>query len=459
MNAINGKELLLNSLRRKKVERAPWVPYAGIQAGSLKNYNAEELLKDGDKLYESLLAAHEAYRPDGMPVIFDLQVEAEIFGCDLVWAEKAPPSVSSHVLDSAKEINLTQPKADDGRIPLIVDVMKRLKAKIGGDVALYGLVTGPLTLAAHLRGMNIFIDMFEDPDYVQKLVDFCAETAKIMSEYYIGAGMDVIAVVDPMVSQISPDVFSQFLSAPFSDIFSFLKSKNVFSSFFVCGDATKNIEVMSGTKPDCISVDENIDIVEAKKTTDKFDIVISGNIPLTTVMLLGNQMDNQKYALDIIDSVGPERFILAPGCDMPYDIPPDNIIGITQVVRHPESAREFLKNYTQTAGSIDIELPNYDELDRPLLEVFTIDSAMCAACGYMKEAAAEMKEIFGDKIDFVEYKSILAENAARVKKLNITNLPSILLNGKLKYSSIIPDRKSFRIEIESELAKWADEAN
>jgi uroporphyrinogen decarboxylase len=67
---------------------------------------------------------------------------------------------------------------------------------------------------------------------------------KRVASFYVDAGMDVIAVVDPLVSQIGPKHFTQFLSAPMTDLFADVRARGVFSSFFVCGDATKNIEVM-----------------------------------------------------------------------------------------------------------------------------------------------------------------------------------------------------------------------
>ena len=118
---------------------------------------------------------------------------------------------------------------------------------------------GPFTLASHLRGNDIFMDMFDDEDYVKDLLGFCADCAKRMSDLYLDAGMDVIAVVDPLVSQISSDHFEEFLSAPYTELFRYLREeKQAFSSFFVCGNATRNIEVMCRTAPDSISVDEDV---------------------------------------------------------------------------------------------------------------------------------------------------------------------------------------------------------
>lgn len=437
-----GKELLFQVLKHNKVNEIPWVPFAGIHSGKLKGYNATEVLTEGDKLLESLLEVVRLYEPDGMPIVFDLQVEAEILGCELVWADDTPPSVKTHPLAEIDEIpcKCLIPSKKDGRLPMILKVMEEVKKAIGENVALYGLVCGPFTLASHLRGNNIFMDMYDDDKYTKQLLDFCNEVGKKVSEYYIEAGMDIIAVVDPLVSQISSNHFEEFLSRPYSNFFEFLREKNVKSSFFVCGDATRNIEVMCKTNPDCISVDENINMIEAKQITDQYNIVLAGNIPLTTVMLHGNQLDNMAYVIELLNNLDHNNLIISPGCDMPYDIPIENTIAVQMAIKNPEQAREMLKNYEVVEEDIDIELPDYGNLDKPLVEVFTLDSATCAACTYMMDAANVAKEHFGDKIDLVEYKYTIKENIARCKKMGIKNLPSMYINGELKFSSIIPSR-------------------
>lgn len=86
---------------------------------------------------------------------------------------------------------------------MILSAMKRVKAAVGEKTALYGLICGPFTLASHLRGTDIFMDMVADPGYVKDLVGYCSQVAIAMAGMYIDAGMDVIAVVDPLVSQVS----------------------------------------------------------------------------------------------------------------------------------------------------------------------------------------------------------------------------------------------------------------
>ena len=451
---MTGKERIIGLLKKEKVDRVPWVPFAGVHAGKLKGYTAREVLQDKGKLVESLLEVKRLYQPDGMPVVFDLQIEAEILGCDLLWADDNPPSVSSHPLSQTKEIpcKCMMPARQDGRIPVILTAMAEIKEKIGNDTALYGLITGPFTLASHLRGQDFFMDMIEDPEYAKKLLGYTTEVAKKMSDYFIEAGMDVIGVVCPLVSQISPLHFEELLHECYKEVFDYIRAKGALSSFFVCGNAAPNIEVMCKTGPDSVSVDENVDLAKAKEITDKYDLVIGGNIPLTTVMLYGTQQDNMKYVVDLLDKVSHDRLIIAPGCDMPYDLPVENGIAVQQAVRNSEAAREILKNYRAvTTNNIKVELPDYNKLTRPFIEVFTLDSISCAACTYMMGAANDAKKHFGDAIDVVEYKYTERESIARCKAMGVGNLPSMYINGKPAYKSIIPGRQELFAEIEKHL--------
>ncbi len=446
---MTGRELLLRTMRHEKdLPRAPWVPFAGIHAGKLKGYDAREMLTDVDKMVESLLEVNRLYRPDGQPVVFDLQLEAEALGCDLLWADKAPPSVASHPLAGISEIPTHIPGRGEARLPLAIEAMKRMKAKVGDSTALYGLLTGPFTLAAHLRGTDLFMDMILDPPYAHALIDYCLRVEMAVAGYYIETGMDVIGAVDPMVSQISPDHYAEFLAEPYRKLFDFIRSRGVLSSFFVCGNAFKNIEPMCLSGPDGISVDENINLAEAKKLTDKHNVCLGGNIQLTIVMLFGSQKDNMKAVVDIVDSSGGNgNLVVSPGCDMPYDVPLENAIAAGQAVHETDQARTILENYQGAGITLDVTLPDYTRLGNPLMEVFTLDSATCAACGYMMEAAKDMKDIFGDTLDLVEYKFTVKENIARCMKMGVSNLPSIYLNGTLAYSSIIPSRKELEDRI------------
>ena len=451
-----GKELVFKALRHEKTNEIPWVPFAGVHAGSLKGFTAEEMLTNADNIAESLKEVNKLYMPDGLPVIFDLQVEAEILGCDLLWAKDNPPSVQSHPLAEDKSIPCTCkiPTPESGRLPMILDAMRRVKAEIGDDVALYGLICGPFTLASHLRGTDIFMDMMKDKAYVKELMAFCGQVSVKIAEMYIDAGMDVIAVVDPLISQVSPRMIENLLADTFKGLFDYIRSRDCFSSFFVCGNATNQIESMCKMGPDGVSIDENVNLPKAKEITDRYNITIGGNIPLTTTMLHGTQQDNIKTVIDLIDSIEDKRnLIISPGCDMPYATPRENTIACAQAVKNTESSRKLVENYQSSFDDIEVELPDYSKEEKVLIELFLLDPDQCAACTYMLASVTDCYDEIADIAEYRVYKYFIKEDIARTRKMGIANLPTMCIDGDQKFISIIPSKEELIAAVKEAAAR------
>ncbi len=442
---MNGKDILLKTLRFENAERTPWVPFVGIHGGQLIGVDAEAYLKSADNIVAGQKLAAERYRADGIPVVFDLQIEAEILGCGLRWAKDSPPSVCSHPLAEPDEIRLDmlpEFSADEGRFPIILDATRRLKSEIGETVGLYGLITGPLTLAMHLRGDKLFTDLFDFEDKVKELFDYCADVAIASAKAYLDAGVDVVAVVDPMNSLISPDHFEQFVSDPSNKIFDAIKEEGGLSSLFVCGDATRNLEAMAETHCNNISIDENVDLEELKDICTDEDKSYGGNMKLTLALLLGTPNEVRRDAVACYDIGQGTGYVLAPGCDLPYAVPPENMDVIADIV-HDEYQREIARNLpveTTVDDFEDIVLPDYKESASVIIDVVTLDSEGCAPCAYMLGAAREAAAEAGIQVDVVEHKITGRDGLAYMSKLGVAAIPSICIQGKPTYASIIPER-------------------
>ena len=115
---MTERELIRKALNNEELKRVPWVPYTGVQIGQLTGYNAAELLQDGEKLFKSLVEAEKQYSPDGMPVIFNLQIEAAdlvlINKCDLVKESEISSfeSVIKKINPNAQTCRTVQANAD-----------------------------------------------------------------------------------------------------------------------------------------------------------------------------------------------------------------------------------------------------------------------------------------------------------------------------------------------------------
>ena len=439
---MTGKELVLTAIQNKKTERVPYVPFVGVHAASLLGIGAEDYLKSSEKMIEGVSASIDTYDPDGIPIVFDLQIEAEILGCNLIWAKDNPPAVSSHALAGGKTLQeLPELDKTKGRIPEVLEVTRAIREKYP-DRALYGLITGPFTLSLHLLGPEIFMAMYDNPDYVQEVMDYCMEIGKKMSEYYLEAGCDIIAVVDPMTSQISPKDFKKFVTAYCTGIFEHIRSKKGYSSFFVCGHAQKNVEAMCECKPDNISIDENIPLDFVRETAKKYQVSFGGNMKLTTVLLFGNEKDNLRHAAECMMTGGDTGFILAPGCDIPYAVPKENIIAVSEMLKDDykqQIAMELVGSEEEIES--DLDMSEYGRADRLKVDIITLDSEACAPCQYMVESVQEIAPEFEGVVEWREHKIKTKEAIELMSALHVEKVPTICIDGEVAFISQIPKRE------------------
>lgn len=447
-----GKELVKKAFNLEKLERAPWVPFVGVHAASLIGVDAETYLKSEQLMFDGLSKAIELYQPDGIPVSFDLQMEAEVLGCGLVWSNDNPPSVSTHPMGEGGTKTLKDmfiPKSTDGRIGMTIELTKKLRVAYP-DLALYGLVTGPFTLALHLCGTDIFMKMFTDENEVKEIMSFCTNVCMAMSDYYIDAGCDIIAAVDPMCSQVGPDQFEQFILEPCKTVFAHIKEKGALSSFFVCGHAQHNIEIMCKCEPDNISIDENIPLDFVRDTCLSYNICYGGNLKLTVALLMGDEDDTRRNVIECLDTAckGYKGFILSPGCDLAYATPKENLIECGILVRD-EYQQEVVRTLGPKQPNITpLDLSTYLDKDIVKVDCVTLDASGCAACQYMFEAAKRGAEPFGKKVIVTEHSIKTKEGLEFMAAASVKNIPTLLIDGKIEFVSNIPPVKDIIKSIE-----------
>ena len=437
---MNGRERIRKAFLCDAVDRVPWVPFVGCHGGALIGADAGEYLKSPELIVRGLQAAIERYRPDGIPVMFDLQLEAETFGCRLTWARENPPAVASHPLTEGVRLeDLRVPGPQDGRIGVVLEAARTLR-QANPELALYGLVTGPFTLLLHLMGTDIFMAMFDEPERIQQCMEFCAHVATTMADYYIDAGCDVIALVDPMTSQIGPEQFGEFVTPHIAPVFRYVRNRNVLSSFFVCGRAEQNIEVMCGCRPDNVSIDENIPLEHVRDICLQQGISFGGNLQLTTVLLLGSPQDAQKNALACLEIGGERGFIIAPGCDLPYATPPGNLEAVAQVCLDPYQ-RDVVRTMAHEETSAEVlDMRDYGQSDKVIVDIVTLDSEACAPCQYMVESVRAIAPEFEGIVEWREHKIKYRESLVFMTSLMVKNIPTICIDGIITFVSRIPSR-------------------
>ena len=286
-------------------------------------------------------------------------------------------------------------------------------------------------------------------------MDWCAATACRVAEFYLNHGAAVIGIVDPMISQISVEHFNQFVSEPISRVADVAHARSALASLFVCGDATRNLEAMCMTRCDNLSVDENVDLTLLRALAQKHNKSYGGNIKLTTALLLGTLDDAKLDAIRCLDEGEGPGFILAPGCDLPFATPPANLSAAADMALDPEQ-RELARQTAQS-GNMDwlneVVLPDYEGEETVILDVITLDSAACAPCQYMMDAARAGAAQANAPVTVNEHKIKRREGIGVMCRLDVKNVPTICVDGKPVFISIIPDTNTLVETIEKRYAE------
>lgn len=310
-----AKQKLIDAYRGRRTDTPPWVPYAGVNCAFLINEPADKYLKDPALLAKGVAAAAKQYHADGIPLLFDLSVEANSVGCELKWWEDNVPSVTTHPCSDATpaEAGLKVPTASDGRWPTIFEAAKLAKPQLDEqDCVMIGGVCGPLTLASHLAGVRIFTDVYKHKEFAHAVLKFAGEVAAASAQFYADMGCEIIALIDPVASQIKAETFAEFVTPNCQKAIDVIHKAELTSSFFICGDCTKVMDEVCKIGTHGFAIDEQLNLTWVRDKALKYGLGFGGNLKLTLALSLG-LLSPREDAIVSLASGGSVGYTFAPG--------------------------------------------------------------------------------------------------------------------------------------------------
>ncbi len=310
-----AKQMLIDAYRGKRTQKAPWVPYAGVHCAFIINEPADKFLQDPELLAKGIVETAKRYKADGIPLLFDLSVEANAIGCDLKWWQDNVPSVTTHPCSdkTPADAGLKLPTKDSGRWPVIFEAARIAKPQLEElDCAMMGLFCGPLTLASHLAGVRIFTDVYKNKEFAREVCKFAGEVGAVSAQLYAEMGCDIIANVDPVASQIRPETFREYVKPNCDAATKVIHDAGLTSSFFICGDCTKVMEEVCKLGTHGFAIDEQLNMNFIRDMARKYNVGFGGNLKLTLALSLG-LLSPREDAIVSLAAGGQHGYTFAPG--------------------------------------------------------------------------------------------------------------------------------------------------
>lgn len=319
------------SLIRSIQSGIPVVPLMGFPGASLTDTTIKQNLEDEKIHFKSLDALYKKYQPDAMITMMDLSVEAESIGLSVLKPDNASYTVNEHPIQSREQLEILKypdPKKD-GRMPLWINVVRDMKVKFTCPSMAYTI--GPYTLTGLLTGAtNAVKNVRKNPDFLHELLNYSSHVIKSYGHALIEAGADVLIILEPTATVLSPQQFNMFSGKYVSNIIDAWKVPVV---LHICGDTQLIIPEMAKTGCVGLSIDSMVDMEAAIKAIPN-NVALIGNIDPVKVVAYGTRDELTGAVNQLMGAMkGWDNFILSTGCDLPPETNLDNIATMIELAR------------------------------------------------------------------------------------------------------------------------------
>lgn len=331
-------ERLIAYGKGRKIDRLPCVPIVGNTAARVLGVKISEFKGNGKLLAKAHVQAYKLFGYDMIRIFTDLYTQAEAMGAKVCYPEDETAYLEAPAIENIEDMGALKP-ADpykDGNLPHHLEAMKLALDEVGREVAVTGALTCPFTNASFLVGAEKLVRLtMKEPEKVHRLCEISLETNLRYAKAILDTGCTP-SLTDAMSSStvISPRQFREFSYPYLKRLMDYIHSRGKAVTLHICGKTNKIWEIMAEAGADCISIDNDAELLEAKHKVGH-RVRLMGNVKPSEVMLQGTPKEVRKAVIDCIKQAydNPKGYIVASGCSLPTETPFENIHAMLDTVR------------------------------------------------------------------------------------------------------------------------------
>jgi len=338
VDSMTSLERLTAFAQGQPYDRIPFNTMMGDHSAQVIGAKVSDIHHSAIKLAEAQIAAYKTYKLDFVGVSPGHTGVAEALGSKLEFPEYSTPFVKEFALDditNLKNLEIPDPRKN-GRFPLFLEALEILIERVGNEAPVGVLIGGPFSTAYSLRGAeNLLKDVYNNPEFLHELLDFCVESTIPFIQEVAKLGVGV-GIVDPVSSGslISREVFRTFSLPYLKKLIGEINKVSTPPVLHICGRTRKIIGDLADTGAGLLSLDNSVDLEEAKQEIGH-KITLLGNIRPAETMYLGTTEMVEQNVRECLRKGynSPRGYILAMGCELPIKTPPANVHALSAAVR------------------------------------------------------------------------------------------------------------------------------
>jgi MtaA/CmuA family methyltransferase len=328
---MNGRGRILAMLDGAPVDRLPLMPITMMFAGDTAGIRYRDYAADHRKLAAAQIQTARTYGFDYVSAISDPAREVADLGGAVEYFDDQPPAIiesralleDKGRLDALRMPDLEKP----GRMKDRIDGVGLLRREVGDDLLIEGWVEGPCAMAADLRGLNaLMLDFSDDPEFVDRLLDFVVTMEVEFAAAQIGAGADLIGVGDAAASLVGPRIYENVILPYERKLVGAIRGLGARVRLHICGNTRRILRPMGTVGADLVDLDSPSPMGEARAAMGP-DQVLLGNIDPVRVLRDGTPRTVFDAIAECYLEAGP-RYIVGAGCEIPRGTPPENVMAL-----------------------------------------------------------------------------------------------------------------------------------
>ena len=285
-----------------------------------------EFMTDYRVLVESNMKCLELFGHDAVSVISDPFRETSAFGAKITFNGDNSPR-AEHIIATMQDVEalkIPDPYGNERTLDRIKGV-EYYRQLLGADFPVIGWVEGPIAEACDLGGVSeMLMQMMMEPEMVTALMKKCVEFAKLFAKAQIDVGANIIGVGDAICSQMSDDMYADYVLPLHQELFEYIHSLGCAVKLHICGNITHILPHLAKSGADIIDADWMVNMEEARKTLGN-DIWLCGNLdPVSVVQDSSKEGIKEAYRNLRAQNIG-DKFIFMAGCEITPFTPIEHI--------------------------------------------------------------------------------------------------------------------------------------
>ncbi len=333
--------LLLDAAFSKPTERPPvWMMrQAGRfmpQYWEIKNkYSFLEMCKTPEIAADVTMLPVDLLDVDAAILFSDILVTGEAMGGDLSFTQGVGPRFANPVR-TVQNVDALETEVGD-RLQYVADAIKVIQQRLNGKIPLIGFAGAPFTVMSYLVEGGSSKDfkltklmLHNEPELAHRLL---AKIATVTADYLnlqIAAGVNAVQIFDSWAQALSWDDYTEFSHRYIEEIISKLNRKDIRVISF-CKGSSVFAPLMAEAKPDVVSIDWNVDLLDIKKRLPK-GVAVQGNLD-PHILYADKKVIKERIHKLFERMRGENGFIFNLGHGIMPDIPFDNVKYAVEVIK------------------------------------------------------------------------------------------------------------------------------